>query len=278
MKSLRDKVVAITGAGSGIGRALACEAAGRGARLALADWNEAALEETAALAKSPKNVVRKVDVRSDGEVAAFAVEVERELGPAHVVVNNAGVSLSDTVGQMKREDFEWLFQINFWGVVRGTEAFLPQLLRQEDAHLVNVSSVFGLVAVPGQSAYNAAKFAVRGFTESLRQELHGGPVHVTCVHPGGVRTNIVRNGRILRTSRGEAADAGKAAADFDGMARASPEEAARTIWRGVLRNAPRVLVGGDARLVDLLQRLMPVSYPVFIRASRRLLERRGIRL
>ncbi len=278
MKTLQDKVVAITGAGSGIGRALACEAARRGARLALADWNQAGAEETAQLAGAARSFVRKVDVRSDAEVAAFAADVERELGGAHVVVNNAGVSLSDLIGKMKREDFEWLFQINFWGVVRGTEAFLPQLLRQDDAHVVNLSSIFGLIAVPGQSAYNAAKFAVRGFTESLRQELHGGPVHVTCVHPGGVRTNIVRNGRMVHNSLGESVDPSKAASDFDALVKTTPGQAATAIWRGVLRNAPRVLVGGDAWLIDKLQRLMPVGYPALVRMSWSSAHKRGIRL
>jgi len=278
LKTLQDKVVVITGAGSGIGRCLALEAAGRGARLALADWDQAGAEETARLAGAKQSLVRKVDVRSDAEVAAFAADVARELGGAHVAVNNAGVSVSDTFAQMKREDFEWLFQINFWGVVRGTEAFLPQLLAQDDAHLINISSIFGIVAFPGQSAYNASKFAVRGFTESLRQELHGGPVHVTCVHPGGIRTNIVRHGRMVHTSRGETSDAAKAAVDFDKIARTTPEEAARIIWRGALRNAPRVLVGRDAWLMDLLQRLLPVSYPALVRASRAFMERRGVRL
>jgi NAD(P)-dependent dehydrogenase (short-subunit alcohol dehydrogenase family) len=278
LKTLANKIVVITGAGSGIGRALACQAAREGATLALSDWNLPGVEETAQLAKAGKALVRKVDVRSDTDVAGFAAEVGKELGGAHAVVNNAGVSVSDTFLKMKREDFEWLFEINFWGVVRGTEAFLPQLMQQEDAHLVNISSIFGIVAVPAQTAYNAAKFAVRGFTESLRQELHGGPVHVTCVHPGGVRTNIVRSGRMVHNTHGEVADPEQTARDFDRIAKVTPEKAASIIWRGVRRNRPRVLVGGDAWIMDLLARLMPVSYPAVVRLSRKFMERQGIRL
>ena len=279
MKTLRDKVVVLTGAGSGIGRALAVEAAGRGAILALSDRDEAAAAETARLAGAARSLVRRVDVRSDDEVRAFAAAVEAAFGGAHVVVNNAGVSLSDTVGSMQRSDFEWLFDINFWGVVRGTEAFLPQLLRRDDAHLVNISSLFGLVALPSQSAYNASKFAVRGYTESVRQELDGTAVRVTCVHPGGVRTNIVRSGRHLRNSHGEPTATEETAQQFDQVARTSPEAAARTIWGGVLANRPRVLVGRDAQLLDLVQRLFPARYPALFRGARQLYERaRGVRV
>ncbi len=278
MKTLANKVVVITGAGSGIGRALACEAASSGATLALADWNEAGVRETLELARAQKGFARKIDVRSDEEVAALAQQVERDLGGAHVVVNNAGVAISDMVGSMKRSDFEWLFQINFWGVVRGTESFLPQLLQKDDAHLVNISSIFGIVAIPSQSAYNASKFAVRGFTEALRQELHGGPVHVTCVHPGGVRTNIARNGRAVKNSLGEATTTEALAKDFDRIAKVTPEAAARTIWTGVLRNAPRVLVGMDAKLLDLMQRLLPTGYTTLVRLGQKRLARRGLNL
>src|SRR5262245_25309113 len=252
MKTLADKVVVITGAGSGIGRALALEAAARGARLALSDWNEEALAETVKAASAAHRgtngtsrapLSRRVDVRSDADVTAFVADVASALGGADVLVNNAGVALSDMIGTMKRSDFEWLFDINFWGVVRGTEAFLPQLLAKEDAHVVNLSSIFGLVAMPSQSAYNASKFAVSGYTESLRQELERTHVHVTCVHPGGVRTNIAVNGRHHRNSRGEEAGTEAIAKEFEKIARTSPESAAKTIWSAVLANAPRVLVG-----------------------------------
>jgi NAD(P)-dependent dehydrogenase (short-subunit alcohol dehydrogenase family) len=274
MKTLRDKVVVITGAGSGIGRGLAVHAAREGALLALSDWNEDGLRETAQLAQAKETVTRKVDVRSDDEVRAFAAQVADELGGANVIVNNAGVSLTDLVGSMKRSDFEWLMDINFWGVVRGTEAFLPQLQAKDDAHVVNISSVFGLIGVPSQSAYNAAKFAVRGYTESLRQELHDTSVHVTCVHPGGVKTNIVRNGRNLTDLNGAKTDTVTLAREFDVMAKTSPEEAARIIWTGVLENAPRVLVGADARFIDLVQRMLPTGYQTVLRVLRKRLEKR----
>jgi NAD(P)-dependent dehydrogenase (short-subunit alcohol dehydrogenase family) len=273
MKSLHEKVVVITGAGSGIGRALAVEAAKQGAILALSDWNEPGVKETEKLAGATRSLSRKVDVRSEKEVSDFAGEVARDLGGAHVVVNNAGVTVSDFVGTMKRTDFEWLMDINFWGVVRGTEAFLPQLKAKDDAHVVNISSVFGLIGVPSQSAYNASKFAVRGYTESLRQELEGTSVHVTCVHPGGVKTNIVRNGRNRTNTDGRAVEGDKMARDFDKIARTSAEGAARIIWSGALANAPRVLVGGDAHVIDVVQRLFPSGYPTVFRAVQRLFSR-----
>jgi NADP-dependent 3-hydroxy acid dehydrogenase YdfG len=276
MKSLQDKVVVITGAGSGIGRALAIEAAKKGARLALADWNEDGLRETQSAAGASKSLVRKLDVRSEEAFVAFAGDVQRELGGADVIVNNAGVSLSDTIGSMKRTDFEWLIDINFWGVVRGTETFLPQLVTKSDAHVVNISSVFGLISVPSQSAYNASKFAVRGYTESLRQELadaHAN-VHVTCVHPGGVKTNIVRNGRHHKDSAGRATDTAKLAKTFDALVRTTPTQAAHTILAGVLSNAPRVLIGPDAHVIDVVQRLFPAGYPRILNQATRWIERR----
>jgi NAD(P)-dependent dehydrogenase (short-subunit alcohol dehydrogenase family) len=273
MKSLREKVVVITGAGSGIGRALAVDAARRGAFVALSDWNEEGVKETERALGAARSLARKVDVRSEDQVGAFANEVAREFGGAHAIVNNAGVSVSDFVGTMKRTDFEWLMDINFWGVVRGTEAFLPQLKAKDDAHVVNISSVFGLIGVPSQSAYSASKFAVRGYTEALRQELEGTSVHVTCVHPGGVKTNIVKNGRNNTNSLGQAMDGDRMAQEFDKIARTTPDEAAKIIWGGVLSDAPRVLVGSDAHLIDLVQRLFPTGYASIFRAMQRLYER-----
>jgi NAD(P)-dependent dehydrogenase (short-subunit alcohol dehydrogenase family) len=275
MKTLQERVVVITGAGSGIGRALAIEAAKRGSFLALSDWNEVGVKETERLAGARRSLSRKVDVRSEEQVNAFAADVARDLGGAHVIVNNAGVTVSDFVGTMKRSDFEWLMDINFWGVVRGTEAFLPQLKAKDEAHIVNISSVFGLIGVPSQSAYNASKFAVRGYTESLRQELHATNVGVTCVHPGGVKTNIVRNGRNSTNATGKPIEPENLAKDFDKIARTSPENAAKIILAGVLADAPRVLVGGDARLIDIVQRVFPTGYPVIFRAVQRLVARTG---
>lgn len=178
-----------------------------------------------------------------------------------MVVNNAGVSLSDSVGKMKRDDFAWLMDINFWGVVRGTEAFLPQLRRRDEAHVVNVSSVFGLIGVPRQSAYNASKFAVRGFSEALAQELVGTGVRVSVVCPGGVKTGIVANGRHYEDVRGEPIDTPTLAAAFERLAGTTPAKAADGIWRGVLANEARILVGPDAHLIEAMVRLLPSRYP-----------------
>jgi NADP-dependent 3-hydroxy acid dehydrogenase YdfG len=274
MKTLEGKVIAITGAGSGIGRGLALHAARRGASLSLCDWNEVGLAETVdevtpLLRPDAKLHHQRVDVGEEADITSFAHSTLGVLGPAHVIVNNAGVSVSDFAATMKRSDFEWVMNINFWGVIRGTEAFLPQLRAHDDAHVVNVSSIFGIIAVPSQSAYNAAKFAVRGYTEALRQELHGSPIRVTCVHPGGVKTNIVRNGRQVRNVRGTEVTTHSLAERFAASAMTTPERAADIIWGGVLSNAPRVLVGPDAHLLDLLQRALPTGYTALLRLGSR---------
>ena len=178
----------------------------------------------------------------------------------NLVVNNAGVALGTSIEDMAYEDFEWLMGINFWGVVHGTKAFLPHLIASGDGHVVNISSVFGLIGVPSQGAYNAAKFAVRGYTECLRQELEiaGHPVSATSVHPGGIKTNIARNARM---NEGEGGFSRQETADqFDRMARTTPERAAQVILEGVLRNRRRVLIGTDARIIDWVQRLLPAAY------------------
>jgi NADP-dependent 3-hydroxy acid dehydrogenase YdfG len=261
MKTLTDKVVVITGAGSGIGRALALQGAEVSAKLALSDVNEAGLQETLGkLPKGTRTMVRRLDVADREAVFAFAREVRSEYGQVDVVINNAGVSLSDKIGHMKLEDFQWLFNINFWGVVHGVDAFLPELGSRPDAHIVNISSVFGLVSIPSQSAYNASKFAVRGYTEALRQELVGTPIHVTCVHPGGIKTNIVRSGRHFQGPSGHAVDTDSFARKFELGALTTADEAARAIIKGILHNKPRVLIGSDARLLDLCARLAPGHY------------------
>jgi NADP-dependent 3-hydroxy acid dehydrogenase YdfG len=261
MKTITDKIVAITGAGSGIGRALAVRAADLGAIPAISDVNDAALAETASLvsAKQPRVHTAHVDVGQRDAIYAWADQVKREVGEIDVLVNNAGVSLSQTIAQMRDEDFFWLMNINFWGVVHGTRAFLPQLMTRPEAHIVNLSSVFGLIAVPTQAAYNASKFAVRGFTEALRQELAATNVRVTSVHPGGIKTNIVRNGRHFQDVRGNA-DAAAVAREFDRMARTSPEKAAHQIIDAISRKKRRLLIGLDAILIDRMQRLLPASY------------------
>ncbi|TXH05661.1 MAG: SDR family NAD(P)-dependent oxidoreductase [Nevskiaceae bacterium] len=258
MYALKDKVAVVTGAGSGIGRALAQLLAAKGCRLALADVNEIGLRETAATLPSPA-LLQRLDVADRAAVFAFAERVQRELGTAHAVINNAGVAVSQTVADLSYDDFEWLMNINFWGVVHGTKAFLPMLQAQNDGVIVNVSSVFGIIAVPTQGAYNAAKFAVRGFTEALRHELAGSGVKAICVHPGGIKTNIAAAARFYVDPDG-VSDHRKAAAHFAKMARTTPEQAAQTIVDGIEHNRERVLIGGDAKLIDLIQRLMPVNY------------------
>lgn len=260
MKTLSNKTVAITGAGSGIGRALAVRLSAEGARLALSDVNEATLAETAGLVQSrgPLHTAR-VDVGQRDAIYAWADQVKEALGPADVIVNNAGVSLSQRIAEMRDEDFAWLMNINFWGVVHGTRAFLPQLLSRPEAHVVNLSSVFGLIAIPTQAAYNSSKFAVRGFTEALRQELADTSVRVTSVHPGGIKTNIVRNGRHYQDPTGNA-NRDQVASEFEKVARTTAEQAADQIVNAVLREKPRLLIGLDAVLIDRLQRLMPENY------------------
>jgi NAD(P)-dependent dehydrogenase (short-subunit alcohol dehydrogenase family) len=265
MKQFADKVVVVTGAGSGIGRALSLEFARRGARVALSDVNAANAEETAKLAGDNARPY-VLDVADRAAVLGHADEVAEEFGRVNVVVNNAGVALGATVEEMTFEDYDWLMGINLGGVVNGTKAFLPHLIASGDGHVVNISSVFGFVGVPTQSAYNAAKFAVRGFTEALREEMliarH--PVGVSCVHPGGIKTNIVRN------SRSGAEDQEKAAQGFERIARTTPEKAAQTILRGIERKSARILIGPDAYVIDAIPRVLGSAYqrPLAILARR----------
>lgn len=258
MYSVKDKLAVVTGAGSGIGRALAVALAARGARLALADINPGALAETAAMLPQPA-FTQVLDVADREAVYAFAEAVRAQCGDVHVVINNAGVAVSQTINEVSYEDFEWLMGINFWGVVHGTKAFLPGLLAQDEGVVVNVSSVFGLIAVPTQGTYNAAKFAVRGFTECLRHELAGTRVRAISVHPGGIRTNIARSARFHTDPRGNR-DQAKSVRNFDKLARTSPEAAAETIVRGIEQGRARVLIGMDAQIIDRVQRWLPVRY------------------
>jgi butyryl-CoA dehydrogenase len=259
LKAFDGRVAAVTGAASGIGRALALELTRRGARLALCDVDDDGLAETRRQCEAAGATVtaRAVDVADRQAVHEWADAVVADHGVVNLVVNNAGVALAATVEAMSYEDLEWLLGVNFWGVVHGTKAFLPHLKASGEGHIVNVSSVFGLVSVPTQAAYNAAKFAVRGFTDTLRMELEldGSGVSATTVHPGGIRTNIARSARI---DPGVASLAGgdRAARDgFDRVAMTSPERAARRILDAVARDRRRVLVGPDAFVIDLLARL-----------------------
>ncbi|RMG31827.1 MAG: SDR family oxidoreductase [Bacteroidetes bacterium] len=263
MKSFADKFAVITGAASGIGRALAVALAAEGCHLALADLNEQGLKETQALLPAGvRSSLYPLDVADRQAVYAFADAVLQAHGPIDIVINNAGVAIANqTVAELSYEDFEWLMGINFWGMVYGSKAFLPYLLQRDAAWLVNISSLFGLIGFPTQSAYNASKFAIRGFTEALRQELHGSPLRVSCVHPGGIDTAIVANSRGFtdETARKEGMR------EFKKMAKTSPEKAAAIILRGMKKGKARILVGADARLLDRIQRLFPSGYPRFLR-------------
>ena len=264
MKQLKGKVAAVTGAGSGIGRALAVALAREGCDLALSDINETGLNETVTQVSAigVRVHAQRLDVADRDAVYAWADNVARELGKVNLVFNNAGVSVSETVEAIGYDNFEWLMNINFWGVVYGSKAFLPHLKAAGEGHIINISSVFGMIGVPTQSAYNAAKFAVKGFTECLREEMAiaGYPINVTCVHPGGIKTNIVRSSRIGDVGNMGPSEKAQAAKMFDAMAKTSPEEAARVILGGVKKDRPRVLIGFDARVIDRMQRMLPTGY------------------
>lgn len=261
MKEFRGRVAAITGAGSGIGRALAEALAARQADLALSDVDDMGLAETAALCRRYGVTVTtsRLDVADRHDVFDWAEQVVADHGRVNLIVNNAGVALSANIVDMAFEDFEWLMNINFWGVVHGTQAFLPHLEASGEGHVVNLSSVFGLMAIPTQSAYNSAKFAVRGFTDALRMELEiaGSCVSATTVHPGGVKTNIVRNARM---SREFAAQTHELTDRFERQARTTPADAADQILQAVERNRRRCLVGPDSKVFDLFSRL-PAAIP-----------------
>jgi NAD(P)-dependent dehydrogenase (short-subunit alcohol dehydrogenase family) len=254
----------VTGAASGIGRALALELAARGCDLALADRDEAGLQQvTAEIGKIPGSKVsaHHVDVGEPGQIQDFARAAIAAHPGLKIVINNAGVALLGAFDEVDQAQMEWLININFWGVVHGTRAFLPHLSKQREAHIVNLSSIFGILAPPGQTAYCAAKFAVRGFSESLRHELAmaNSPVKLSVVHPGGVLTNIVRNSR---TGSGITDNARRAESidRFDAIAKTTPPLAAQRIITGIEKNQPRILIGNDAWFMDLLQRFRPATY------------------
>jgi short-subunit dehydrogenase len=267
MTAIRGAAAAVTGAASGIGRALALELAARGCDLALADRDEAGLQAVAAeIAKASNDASRKVtthrvDVSDPEQIRDFAAAAIAAHPGLNIVVNNAGVALMGTFDEIDQTQMDWLMNINFWGVVHGTRAFLPQLAKQREAHVVNLSSIFGIVGPPGQTAYCAAKFAVRGFSESLRHELQmaNSPVRLSVVHPGGIATAIARNSR-LGTGITDNARRAESIERFDNAARTKPEKAARIIADGIERNAPRILIGTDAKFIDVLQRLRPATY------------------
>lgn len=255
---------AITGAASGIGRALALELAARGCDLALADLDPAGLETAASeirAAHARRVAIRRVDVADRKQIQEFAASACADFPALNLLINNAGVALLGQFDEFDEAQMAWLMDINFWGVVRGTRAFLPHLQGRPQGHIVNISSIFGIISPPGQSAYAASKFAVRGFSESLRHELamNKSPVRLSVVHPGGVKTNIARKARSGAHLR-ESVSMAELGERFERLARTTPLEAARRIVRGIERNEPRILIGRDARYLDIIQRIRPATY------------------
>src|SRR4051812_17604806 len=255
---LVNRTAVVTGAAGGIGRAISLSLARRGCHLALADVNETGLAETAQLAAATGvRITRRLDVADRAAVAAFPAAVTEGHPGVDLLVNNAGVALGGTFEEVSEEDFEWLFVINFWGVVRMTRAFLPVLKASDDARIVNVSSVYGLVAPPGQAAYAASKFAVRGFSIALGHELRETNVGVTVVHPGGVATAIADNARVPKDKPEDEVAQGRE--EMNRVLKLAPETAGEIIIRGIERRQVRVLVGSDAKLISVIERVAPVS-------------------
>jgi short-subunit dehydrogenase len=260
MPFLAHGVAVVTGAGSGIGRALARQLAVVGSALALADIDEAGLQQTSAslTERGVRLTTHVVDVSHESAMQTLAHDVAARHGRVTMLINNAGVALHGRFEEISLDDLRWLMGINFWGVVYGVKYFLPLLKKEPRAHIVNLSSVFGIVSPAGHCAYAASKFAVRGFTEALRHELEGTSVFVSCVHPGGIRTPIARRARLGANTPPASRD--EAVARFDRLAPTMPDAAAARILRGVERREPRILVGRDARRIDVLQRLRPETY------------------
>lgn len=264
MKNFKNKVAAITGAGSGIGQQLAVLLAQQGCHLSLSDVNEQGLAKTVELVKDShvRVTTKKVNVAKLEEVRDWAAETVQDHGSVNMIFNNAGVALGSTVEGVSYEELEWIVNINFWGVVYGTKEFLPLIKQSGEGHIINISSLFGLTAQPTQSAYNATKFAVRGFTESLRQELdlENCGVSALCVHPGGIRTNIANAAKMNDSIRTLGMHPEKSARSFNKLLRCPPEEAARQIIEAVQKDKRRLLIGNDAKTLDLIQRILPTGY------------------
>ena len=264
MKNFKNKVAAITGAGSGIGQQLALLLAKAGCHVSLSDVNEQGLSKTVELLQGSnvRVTTKKLDVSDRLAMQAWAEETVQNHGSVNMIFNNAGVALGSTVEGASYEELEWIVGINFWGVVYGTKEFLPYIKKTGDGHIINISSLFGLTAQPTQSAYNATKFAVRGFTESLRQELdmENSGVSALCVHPGGIRTNIANAAKVNDSLRSIGMKPEKSAQTFNKLLRCPPEEAARQILEAVQKDKRRLLIGNDAKTLDLIQRILPTGY------------------
>lgn len=264
MSLTNESVVVITGAASGIGRALAVRLAQEPiAGIAIADVNENELKETEKLVNDTnlKLTTHIVNVGNENEMRAFAEDVAKQHSRVSHIINNAGVALGGSVAEVSIEDIRWLMDVNFWGVVYGTKFFLPLLQREKSAHIVNISSLFGFIAPPGQATYCASKFAVRGFTESLRHELEGTNISVSVVHPGGVSTNIANTARVGKhVELSEEEIAQRRALENENLARTSPAQAAEIILKGIKTKNPRIIVGFDSRLLSFINRNFPKRY------------------
>lgn len=278
MKKLSNKVAAITGAGSGIGQALALNLAQQGCHLALSDINKKGLDETLRLLKGYSVTVTQqtLDVTDKDAVFAWADQVVKDHGRVNMIFNNAGVALSGTVQSLSIEDYKWIMDINFWGVIYGTKAFLPYLEESGEGHVINISSIFGITSQPLMSGYNASKFAVSGFTESLRQDLEitGSSVTATCIHPGGIKTNIAKSARMSKSvSEVTGISQENTTSTFEKFFIHTPDSAAKIILKGVKENARRVLVGNDAKFLDGMARVFPTGYQWVLTSAVRLQKR-----
>jgi short-subunit dehydrogenase len=276
MKKFNQPVAVITGAASGIGRALAIQLADKGYHLALADKDTDGLEtlQQQIQTMGVECFIAHLDVSDNPAFMAFAQHTHDKFNRVDMLFNNAGVSLIDSVENQTLEDFHWIMNINFWGVVHGTNAFLPYLKASPSAHIVNISSIFGLLSLPLQSAYNASKYAVRGFTEALKMEMAGSNLAVHCVHPGGIKTNITNNAKVSTNSIPKS----QLIADFNKQQKTTAEQAAKIILAGMDKKQRRILVGEDAILLDGVVREFPDTYEDILGFEKGVLDKRKERL
>lgn len=272
MTQYKNKTAVVSGAASGIGYALTIKLANKGCNIALIDRNIDGLAKVQQQVESlgVQCFIKDVDVSDNNAFIEFAGEVVEKFGQVDFLFNNAGVSLIDSVENQSLDDFHWLMNINFWGVVHGTNAFLPYLKKSDAAHIVNVSSLFGLLSLPLQSAYNSSKFAVRGFTEALKMEMAGTTVSVHCVHPGGIKTNITNSAKISSPH----VERSKILDDFNKQAKTTSEQAASIILQGIDKKKRRILVGGDAKLLDRIVRWFPETYEKILGFEKGILKKR----